>query len=295
MQLVRPSLPLHALVSAGAVCYCAASAIAATVATTVRRRTPDQPSDTGLAYEEVEFPAAGDALTLRGWFIPAPGSTRLVIIVHGKDAHRCNAGIELGALYRALVEQGFNALAFDLRGHGLSDGKRLSLGFYEQRDVLGAISYVKQRGFSAEQIGILSFSMGAATTLLVLPQTDIRAVVADSAYADLHTLLRDTFAHRRVFLPGVLAIAYLAFGIDVRQVCPAQALRSVTGRRILLVHGGRDRVVPPDNLWALAAAGGRNIVDAWMVPEAEHIRAIARHSQTYFTRVIDFFNAELVC
>lgn len=295
MQLVRPSLPLHALVSAGALSYCAASVIATSVATTVRRRTPDQPIDTGLQYEEVEFPAARDGLTLRGWFIPAPGSRRLVIIVHGKDAHRCNAGIELGALYRALVEHGFNALAFDLRGHGLSDGKRLSLGFYEQRDVLGAIAYAKRRGFSAAQIGILSFSMGAATTLLVLPQTDIRAVVADSAYADLRTLLRQTFARKRVFLPGVLAMAYLVYGIDVRQVCPAQALRSVSGRRVLLVHGGRDRVVPPDNLWALAIAGGRNVVDAWMVPEAEHIRAIARHSQAYFRRVIDFFNAELAC
>lgn len=295
MQLVRPSLPLHALVSAGAVCYCAVSAIATTVATTVRRRTPAQPIDTGLDYEEVEFPASRDALTLRGWFIPAPGSTRLVIIVHGKDAHRCNAGIELGALYRALVERGFNALAFDLRGHGLSDGKRLSLGFYEQRDVLGAIAYAKRRGFSAANIGILSFSMGAATTLLALPQTDIRAVVADSAYADLHTLLRDTFAGKRVFLPGVLAIAYLAFGIDVRKVRPAEALRSVNGRRVLLVHGDRDRVVLPHNLWALASAGGQNIVDAWLVPEAEHIRAIARHSQAYFTRVLDFFNAELVC
>jgi len=293
MHLVRPALPLHGLVSAGAVGYCAVSAITATVATSVRRRTPAQPLDTGLDYEEIEFPATHDALTLRGWFIAAPDSRRLVIIVHGKDAHRCNAGIELGALYGALAERGFNVLAFDLRGHGLSDGKRLSLGFYEQRDVLGAIACAKRRGFSAASIGILSFSMGAATTLLALPQTDIRAVVADSAYADLHTLLRGTFARKRVLLPGVLAMAYLVFGIDVRKVRPAEALRSVSGRRVLLVHGACDRVVPPANLWALAIAGGANVVDAWMVPEAEHIRAIALQSQAYFTRVIDFFSAEL--
>ena len=36
-----------------------------------------------------------------------------------------------------------NVILFDLRGHGESDGDRFSLGYFEKRDVLGAIRYLR--------------------------------------------------------------------------------------------------------------------------------------------------------
>ncbi len=39
------------------------------------------PSDYGLEYEDVSFPAR-DGVPLDGWFIPAPGSGKLIIANH---------------------------------------------------------------------------------------------------------------------------------------------------------------------------------------------------------------------
>jgi hypothetical protein len=49
----------------------------------VLRRSPvlHSPSEYGLEYEDVSFPAR-DGVPLDGWFIPAPGSGKLVIANH---------------------------------------------------------------------------------------------------------------------------------------------------------------------------------------------------------------------
>jgi hypothetical protein len=39
------------------------------------------PSEVGLEYENVTFPAR-DGVPLEGWFIPAPGSAKLIIANH---------------------------------------------------------------------------------------------------------------------------------------------------------------------------------------------------------------------
>jgi len=46
-------------------------------------RTPvlHSPSEQDLAYEDVSFPSR-DGVPLEGWFIPAPGSRRLIIANH---------------------------------------------------------------------------------------------------------------------------------------------------------------------------------------------------------------------
>ncbi len=130
-------------------------------------------------------------MTLRGWWMQFRGSDRAVILVHGKNSNR--SGTDGGLLRQAegLLEQGYSVLTFDLRGHGLSDGVRYSLGPLERPDVLGAIAYVhKTRDVPLERIGLLCHSMGAATCLLAaVKEPDLAGVVADSSYARLTDLL----------------------------------------------------------------------------------------------------------
>ncbi|MDO8532121.1 MAG: alpha/beta hydrolase, partial [Dehalococcoidia bacterium] len=87
------------------------------------------PATFGLQYDDVSFPSAEDAVSLRGWFIPAEGGKRVLIIVHGKDGNRAKklASAEL-PVAAALSRRGFSVLMFDLRGHGESGGDRFSLG-----------------------------------------------------------------------------------------------------------------------------------------------------------------------
>lgn len=45
------------------------------------------PADFPFAVEAVTFPAA-DGLTVAGWFVPCPGATRTVVLLHGAKRNR---------------------------------------------------------------------------------------------------------------------------------------------------------------------------------------------------------------
>jgi len=129
---------------------------------------------------------------LRGWYLPADThgpfyqGKRVIIVAHGKGYHRANPIINMMQLEVDLARQGYHVLTFDFRGWGESDGKRFSLGYYERRDLLSAVDYLISRGFSSQSIGVIGFSMGAATALMCAAEsTDIAAVVSDSSFADL--------------------------------------------------------------------------------------------------------------
>ena len=49
-----------------------------------------RPSEVGVEYEDVTFPAR-DGVLLEGWFIPAPGSAKLII---ANSQHRKEAAVD---------------------------------------------------------------------------------------------------------------------------------------------------------------------------------------------------------
>ena len=83
----------------------------------------DPGTDSGLAYEDVEFPA-NDGSTLRGWLVEAeaPGAVA-VVGMHGGASDRRTYLNHLPSFR----EQGYDTLLFDQRGCGLSDGERRGL------------------------------------------------------------------------------------------------------------------------------------------------------------------------
>ena len=103
-----------------------------------RRSEPDvqrSPAEYGLAFEEVEFPAT-DGLLLRGWWIPAPGSDRAVIFLHGQGG-----SMDPDVQYvPALQQAGLSVLMFDFRAHGRSEGRVSTIGYLERQDAWGALA-----------------------------------------------------------------------------------------------------------------------------------------------------------
>ena len=59
------------------------------------KRVPieDDPMRLGLHYEDISFSSRIDELALRGWYLPAPNSEAVIIIVHGADANRADPSI----------------------------------------------------------------------------------------------------------------------------------------------------------------------------------------------------------
>jgi fermentation-respiration switch protein FrsA (DUF1100 family) len=254
------------------------------------------PADLGREYEDVEFASREDDLTLRGWLLPAGNSQRTVIMVHGNGSNRADPGVSMLAIASAFIDRGFNVLMFDLRGHGESDGDRISAGYYEQRDLLGAVDYARLRG--AEHVGVLGFSVGAATALLTAADEEtIEAVVADSSFADLSGIMGREFKERsgfpEFFLKPVLFLVKIFYGVDFAAVKPVAAVADIAPRPILFIHGAEDTFVPVENAHRLYEAAANPEDELWIVPGADHVQAYNTAPDEYMDKVAAFFEAAL--
>ncbi|HWE61785.1 MAG TPA: alpha/beta fold hydrolase [Chloroflexota bacterium] len=258
------------------------------------------PAALGLSYSNVQFPSQQGNILLRGWFLPAGASTRTVIMAHGYRGHRFAESGSL-LLAAALVHHGFNVLAFDFRGEGQSQGTLVSIGQDERYDVLGAVQYLNRRFAGRDpHIGVLGFSMGAATALLTAPldTRDIRAVVSDSSFADLYSYLEDhisTWSH----LPSVPFNALILWetplltGLDPHKVSPIAAVRALPQTPVLFIAGLADNTIPYSDTVRLAQAATDPADTLWLVPGADHTKAYQVQPRAYERRVLAFFSRYL--
>jgi len=256
----------------------------------------ETPALYGLEYEEVSFPSRVDELTLRGWYLPAEGGAEVIIMVHGAEQHRADPGVQMLDIACGLVEHGYNVLMFDLRGHGESDGDRMSAGYYETRDLMGAVDYVEGRGF--EDIGVLGFSMGAATTLMTAAEcSDIDAVVADSAYADLNDMIEPEFSKRtsfpKFFLRPLLFVVNIMYGIDFTAIKPVEVVGEIAPRPIFFIHGELDETVPVAHAYMLHEASQNLPNQLWVLPDIGHVEAYSTYPEEYMSQVTAFFDDAL--
>jgi uncharacterized protein len=149
------------------------------------------PSEQNLEYEDVTFPAL-DGVPLEGWFIPAPGSDKLIIANHPMGFSRAGIpthlepwksvwassgnDIEVNFVpdYKILHDAGYNVLAYDLRNFGLSgaaNGGVASSGIFEARDVAGSLNYARSRHDTRDlKIGLFSRCLGCSSTLAAMTQ-----------------------------------------------------------------------------------------------------------------------------
>ncbi|MBN1177078.1 MAG: alpha/beta hydrolase [Dehalococcoidales bacterium] len=267
------------------------------IATRVERvPVEESPGDLGLDYEDVEFTSYDNALTLRGWYLPAKDSDGIIIMVQGGESHRADPSIGMLDIAAALVEHDYHVLMFDLRGHGESDGKRMSAGYFEKNDLLGAIEYSKDRGF--ERIGVLGFSMGGATALMTgAESSDIDCIVSDSAYTDLADIMGREFKARsgfpEFFLSPVLTMVNLIYDVDFRDIKPVEAVPQISPRPIFFIHGAEDTFVPTEHVHRLAEASANSRNELWIAPGAEHVRSYMTNPDEYISKITGFFNAVL--
>ncbi len=177
--------------------------LVATVTTTNRFHFPDKndgktPRDFGMSYEEVEF-VSTDGLHLKGWWMPAgpenppPGQSAAsaaagtIIYCHGQNRTR----IEMLPMAQLGHSLGYNGLAFDFRHQGASEGKVSSVGYWERRDVDGAVRYALDDRHAARPLALWGVSLGAAAALMSAAETpDVAAVISDSTFLSFEDTAR---------------------------------------------------------------------------------------------------------
>jgi alpha-beta hydrolase superfamily lysophospholipase len=258
------------------------------------------PASAGLAYASITFPSRTDHIRLSGWFIPALGSTRTVIVAHGYAQYRLHESASL-PVATVLVQHGFNVLTFDFRGCGDSDGNRVTLGQDEPDDLLGAVDWLRHhfQGGSVS-IGVLGFSLGATTALeaAARDQADIHAVAADSAFSQLYPYVRnhaDTWTNLPAFPFNALItwITPLLEGMHPNRVDALAAVRQLPHTALLFIAGTADTTISDANSQELYAAAASPRKALWLVPGGTHAASYDRQPQAYTQRVLSFFERNL--
>jgi fermentation-respiration switch protein FrsA (DUF1100 family) len=248
-------------------------------------------------YEDVAF-ASEDGVALKGWLVK-PAHARLpspaVIICHGVGANKSDF-TELAAF---LAQRGYFVLLFDFRAHGESGGRRTSLGYHEQKDVLAALGFLKTRAeIDPKRIGVYGFSMGGSSAVLAAARSNgFRALVADSAFTSLKDQARTAitgFYHLPAFpFLHLTVLGYeLYFQTRVEAVSPVKAIAGLSPLPILIIAGEGDELIPADNGRQLHVAA-KEPKELWIIPHAEHGGTLAAAGSEYEKRVGEFFDKHL--
>ncbi len=221
---------------------------------------------------------------------PSPGIAKrgTAYLFHGFGNHK----EPMLPVAKRLADVGFRCIAWDSRGHGQSGGERASYGMREVDDALRVIKEARKRDQRprGEEV-VWGYSMGAAVALQTLPELPkVRAAVLLAPFADLGQVLSHQASQHyhgamKPLLPWVRSNIRSTAGFDPRKIKPVDAVKD-TRARLLFIHGGSDRVIPPDHsarlLDACAAGQGQRILlpglshgaVMWDLPEKTYATAV---------------------
>ena len=107
-------------------------------------------------------------LFLQSWSKPGAGEKALVLITHGLSEHsQCYAHVA-----QVLCDRGFMVYAWDLQGHGRSQGKRGHIQNFNDfsRDLISVIREIPDR--NSKSFHLMGHSMGGLITLQALLNKD---------------------------------------------------------------------------------------------------------------------------
>jgi len=261
-----------------------------------RKPLARRPADVGLADEIEEVSIAGPRGALSAWYLPARNGCTL-ICCHGIHD---NKGQWLEQVARLHERNGYGALLFDFTGHGASDGRMVTYGVEEQRDVRAVVAYLRERGdVNMDGLAIMGYSLGAITSVLAAAtMPELRAVVIESGFADLPHDIEQLFT-RFTGLPSFpLANMTIFWGerlahVKLSQIRPAAVIGQIAPRPVMIISDLNDRlaVEPYDGERLYAAAGEPKLL--WQVADVGHVAAFAERPDEWVQRVGDWLDARL--
>jgi fermentation-respiration switch protein FrsA (DUF1100 family) len=187
------------------------------------------PESAGLPYEDVYFSSA-DGTRLHGWFIPAVGETKGVVLhVHGNTG---NISSSLPVI-AWLPGKNYAVFTFDYRGYGFSDDKSPTpKGLME--DTQSAIAYLQRRNdIDTRKLLIFAQSLGGNNAVAAVAEgrkEGIAGIALDATFYSYKAIANDRF-------PG----AGLLFS-DRYSAC--QLIQNLAPIPLLFLHGDNDPVIP---------------------------------------------------
>lgn len=237
------------------------------------RADPGEPPDLAGVRGQAVTVRTEDGLSLTCWWYPPPEGGPVVLLLHG------NAGTirERTPIARGLIERGLGVLLLEYRGYGGNEGKPTVEGVV--RDARAGYGFVRDRAGGSDGVVIFGRSLGGAVAAQVARTEAPGALILESTFTSLRAMAEAAYR----FLPSFL-FTRLEGHLDTRTaVDDARDL----GVPILVVHGGRDDLVPPAMGRTLHEAAGDGA--GWLeVAGAGHNDVFLVGGEAYFDRLARF-------
>ena len=186
----------------------------------------------------------------------------------------------------------------DLRGHGLSEGKYVGMGWHDRLDIIDWINYIVDINPKCK-IMLFGLSMGAATTMMTtgekLPE-NVKLAIADCGYSSVW----DEFAHQlsKLFklptfpvLNASNAICKRKAGYSFLEASSVEQLKK-SNTPTLFIHGSIDNFVPfkmLDVVYETAACEKEKLV----IDGAAHAESSSVDTEKYWGTIDKFIERYL--
>jgi fermentation-respiration switch protein FrsA (DUF1100 family) len=209
---------------------------------------------------------------------PSSSSTEAEATAAGARAHA-----------RLLARHGYGVLLYDSRGRGESEGNPNAYGWGWEKDVAGALAFLRERPeVDSGRIGGLGLSTGADVLIEVAAERkDLKAVVSDGATArstDDIEPAPDTVQFWPL-LTAVSAISGSSPGPPLEQLAAR-----VSPTPLLLISSRR---FPSERDFNARYARAAREPTQWWDADVDHVAGIRQRPQEYERRVVGWFDRAL--
>lgn len=229
-----------------------------------------------------------DKLNLKGYYLNNR-SNKLAILIHGYHGRYYS----LVSQAKVFIELGYDVLNINNRCHDTSEGRYLTMGEKESRDLIDWIRLMLKRNPSY-RIVLYGISMGSHITMLSLGRKEIdprvKCAILDCGYFSLKDQLIYTLKYNKYFWPSLhvnagRVVAKLFYHFSFHKVASSLGNSMVP---MMFIHGDKDDYVPFVNLNLCSTSASRSIyTEVHEFKGANHTQCIKQY-ETFKQLTEDF-------
>lgn len=233
-----------------------------------------------------------DKLKLIGRYYKNGNSDRTIMLFHG---YRSAAKRDFSCAIKMYYEMGLNVLLVDQRAHGKSEGRVITYGVKESRDVLSWIELILQR-YGQKQIFLDGLSMGATTVMLStrlnLPP-HVKGIIADCGFSSPAQIIK-IVAKKNFHINGAIAVPLMnllckLFADFSLYELSAEEVLKTSKIPIFILHGKNDGLVPYE-MSVKAFNAANNPKEIHLVEGADHGMSFLKDTENVSRKLSDFIN-----
>lgn len=190
-----------------------------------------------------------DGLKLHGLWVEADNPVGTIVLAHGYHSTKL---VDFGGSMMFFHRQGLNLLLPDQRCHGQSQGKYITFGVKESRDMICWLRFLNDNLWQGPVL-LSGLSMGASTVMYMADEElpgDVRGFMVDCGFSSPADIIGKVFRDVTHLPPvpwiyGAEFFARLLGGFSLWEKSSYVTLKK-NNRPILMAHGTADDFVPPE-------------------------------------------------